>query len=119
VVEVPSPEVRVQIDQGYIVTSPPLANTGEYRVNDPVLISVRPEDIETVEKQEREKYQNVVEGVVDRSTFTGLTTRLIVLVGNTEVKVDVQGPKRFELAESQGRNVLMNFARCTLIRARE
>jgi len=119
VVEVPSPQVRVQIDQGYVVTSSPLANAGEFKVNDPVLLSVRPEDIETVEKQDSRKYQNVVEGVVDRSTFTGLTTRLIVLVGNTEVKVDVQGPKRFKLAESQGRNVLMNFVRCTLIRARD
>ncbi|MEM1574671.1 MAG: ABC transporter ATP-binding protein [Nitrososphaerota archaeon] len=115
IIEVSPSEVKVEIESGDIIKTPPLPNINEFKVNDNVLVSIRPEDIEVV-NGEREKFLNILKGKIDQSTFTGLTTRLLVLINNSLIKVDVQGPKRFEYIDKQGKEISIGFSRCILIK---
>ena len=115
IIEVSPPIAKVEIETGDIITSPPLPNINEFKVNDNVLISIRPEDIE-IANGEKEKFLNIIKGKIDQSTFTGLTTRLLVLINNYLIKVDVQGPRRFEYIDKQGKEISLGFNRCILIK---
>ncbi|MEM2987081.1 MAG: TOBE domain-containing protein, partial [Nitrososphaerota archaeon] len=115
IIEVAPPEVKIEIESGDIIKSPPLPNINEFKVNDNVLVSIRPEDIE-VANGEKEKFLNILKGRIDQSTFTGLTTRLLVLINNSLIKIDVQGPRRFEYVDKQGKEVSIGFNRCILIK---
>lgn len=113
VVKADSSGIDVEADNIGVITLPPLPNADEFKGGEEVLVSVRPEDIEVLE---RGRGPNIFKGVVEEATFLGLTTRLIVSLGDKAIKVDVQGAKRFTYLESKGKNVMVNFKRCTLIK---
>jgi len=116
IVDINPSGIDVEVDNIGIVTSPPIPNIDEFKTSEKVLVSVRPEDIEIID--EGRGRPNTFEGIIEQSTFTGLTSRLVALLGNTAIKVDVQGSKRFTYAESKGKKILMNFKKCTLIKAK-
>lgn len=85
------------------------------RVNDQVLVCIRPEDISIIGEGERSRYTNVVHGKIDESVFAGLLTRLNVDVKGITLKIDVQGSERFSYLNVKGKKVLLGFSKCSLI----
>ncbi len=115
IIDISPPIVKVETESGDIISSPPLPNINEFKVNENVLISIRPEDIEIIE-EDKKGYTNILNGKIDQSTFTGLTTRLLVLINNSLIKIDVQGPERFKYIGKEGKEVSIGFDRCILIK---
>lgn len=107
-------EVSVDLEKPFVCAD--IANIGEFHEGQEVLVSLRPEDIEVTKGEDRKQYQNVLEGLVSEATFIGLTTRLVVKVDNIALKVDVQGPERFQLAKSKGEKLFLGFDHITLVR---
>jgi len=109
-------KIKVQLYNGPLITIPPEIDFREYNVKDKVLVSVRPEDLSIVESHDEGRSENIIEGVVEQSTFMGHITRLLVDIGGTLVKVDIQGPERFKYLESTGKPLKLKFNRCILMK---
>ena len=87
------------------------------RVNDRVLVCIRPEDIFIVKEGDRNKYTNVIQGKIEETVFTGLLARLEVNVKGIILRIDVHGPDRFSYREAKGKELLLGFDRCSLLMA--
>ena len=85
-----------------------------FTTGEPVLAYVRPETIDLLDGSETRKYENILEGVVDRVIFEGPTAQLRVDVGGREVRVDVSGNQRLSIAQRDSR-VRLGFDEVTLI----
>jgi putative spermidine/putrescine transport system ATP-binding protein len=85
-------------------------------VGDAVLVYLRPENIAIVPDGADGRYQNVLEGTIDRVIFEGSTAQLRVDVGGREIRADVTGGERLELIDRRGR-VRLGFDDATIIRA--
>jgi len=109
-----NPSMKVaRVSSGEMEIRAPYSNG--LRVNDQVLVCIRPEDISVVGEAERSKYSNVVQGKIDESVFAGLLTRLNVNVKGIILKIDVQGSDRFSYLNAKGKEVLLGFNKCSLI----
>jgi ABC-type Fe3+/spermidine/putrescine transport system ATPase subunit len=91
------------------------SGTDGVRPGDPLLLLIRPEDIEVLARQDATGH-NVVSGCITASMFAGASTLLDVAVGPDRLKVAVHGAERFEYIESIGREVSLRLGRCTFIR---
>jgi len=85
-------------------------------VGDAVLVYLRPENIAIVSNGADGRYQNVLEGTIDRVIFEGSTAQVRVDVGGREIRADVTGGQRLELIDRRGR-VRLGFDDATIIRA--
>lgn len=117
IMELTESNIKVKLDNGSIISLPLEATSKDYKVNDEVLVSTRPEDISVVEPSQDELLPiEGIEGIVERVTFMGYATRLTVDVEGTLIKVDIQGPERFKYLESKGKPLKLKFNRCSLIK---
>jgi ABC-type Fe3+/spermidine/putrescine transport system ATPase subunit len=92
---------------------------GRFAVGEPVLLYIRPENIDVLDGSEDadgRRYDNVVEGVIDRVIFEGATAQLRVDVGGQEFRADVSGGQRLTLIQREGR-VRLGFDDVTVIAA--
>jgi putative spermidine/putrescine transport system ATP-binding protein len=92
---------------------------GRFAVGDPVLVYIRPENIDVLDAsagRDGRTYDNVVEGVIDRVIFEGATAQLRVDVGGQEFRADVTGGQRLTLVQREGR-VRLGFDDVTVIAA--
>jgi ABC-type Fe3+/spermidine/putrescine transport system ATPase subunit len=92
---------------------------GRFAVGEPVLVYIRPENIDVLDGSEGadgRTYDNVVEGVIDRVIFEGATAQLRVDVGGQEFRADVSGGQRLTLIQREGR-VRLGFDDVTVIAA--
>ncbi|MEM0052657.1 MAG: ABC transporter ATP-binding protein [Nitrososphaeria archaeon] len=98
VTEIFENRLKIRVQDGLILVSEVMPNVQEYKVNDNVIVSIRPEDIELLENIKIK--ENVFEARVERSTFLGTNTRLSIALGNRIIKVDLYGPERFKMIDS-------------------
>lgn len=92
--------LKISVQDGIHLLSEPMPNIQEYKLNDNVIVSIRPEDIEVLEGSKAG--ENVFEAKIERSTFLGTNTRLMVSLGNKLLKVDLYGPDRFKMVDVVG-----------------
>ena len=88
---------------------------GGYGVGDSVAVYLRPENIAVLTDGADGRYENVLEGTVDRVIFEGSTAQLRVDVDGRELRADVAGGQRLELIDRRGR-VRLGFDDATIIR---
>jgi len=109
-----NPSTKVaRVSSGEMEMRAPYSNG--LRIDDQVLVCIRPEDISVIGEAERSKYSNVVQGKIDESVFAGLLTRINVDVKGITLKIDVQGSDRFSYLNAKGKEVLLGFNKCSLI----
>jgi ABC-type Fe3+/spermidine/putrescine transport system ATPase subunit len=89
----------------------------DLRAGTPLVLLIRPEDIEVLRGEEPGPGLGVAGGRVTGSTFAGAHTALEVEAAGHPVKVSVYGPERFDLVASAGQEVRFALRRCTVIRA--
>jgi putative spermidine/putrescine transport system ATP-binding protein len=82
-----------------------------------VIAYVRPENVAVLGDADGDRYDNVIEGVIDRLIFEGATAQLRVDVGGRELRADVSGNQRLTLMQRHGR-VRLGFSEVTLIPAK-
>jgi ABC-type Fe3+/spermidine/putrescine transport system ATPase subunit len=85
-------------------------------VGDRVLAYLRPENLVVVEDGQDGRFENVVEGEIERVIFEGPTAQLRVVVAGRELRADVSGGERLTFIEGRGR-VRLGFNEVTLIAA--
>jgi ABC-type Fe3+/spermidine/putrescine transport system ATPase subunit len=85
-------------------------------IGDPVVAYLRPEDVVVLEDGEGARFENVIEGTVERVIFEGPTAQLRVDVGGRQIRADISGVRRLHFAEGRGR-VRLGFNDVTLIPA--
>jgi ABC-type Fe3+/spermidine/putrescine transport system ATPase subunit len=85
-------------------------------VGDRVLAYLRPENLVVVQDGQDGRFENVVEGDIERVIFEGPTAQLRVLVAGRELRADVSGGERLTFIEGRGR-VRLGFNEVTLIAA--
>jgi ABC-type Fe3+/spermidine/putrescine transport system ATPase subunit len=88
----------------------------ELAVGDDVVVYLRPENLVVLNDGEDGRFENVVEGKIERVIFEGPTAQLRVDVGGRELRADVSGGRRLTLIEGRGK-VRLGFDDVTLIRA--
>jgi len=81
-----------------------------------VLVYLRPEDLVVFDADDNGRYDNVLEGVIDRVIFEGATVQVWVDVGGRELRADVSGGQRVTLTKQRGR-VRLGINQVTLIPA--
>jgi len=86
-----------------------------FRLQDEVVITVRPEDIYVTKKGDN-RYKNTFEGKIEKATFTGATTFLEVDIGGMLIKVDVHGPDRLLYIDSAGKTMSFAFNECSILK---
>jgi ABC-type Fe3+/spermidine/putrescine transport system ATPase subunit len=104
---------RAEVTAGEItirVRNPDRLSTG-----DAVVVYLRPENIAVMTDGTVDRYENVLEGTIDRVIFEGSTAQLRVDVGGREIRADVTGGERLELIDRRGR-VRLGFDDVTMIR---
>ena len=87
-----------------------------FKVGEPVLIYIRPENITVLNDSEGSDYDNILEGAIDRVIFEGATAQLRVDVAGRSFRADVSGGQRLTLIQRHGR-VRLGFNDVTLIPA--
>ena len=85
-------------------------------VGDRVVAYLRPEDVEVLDDDEGDEFENVIEGTVERVIFEGPTAQLRVDIGGREIRADISGGRRLLFAKDHGR-VRLGFNELTLIAA--
>ena len=85
-------------------------------VGDRVLAYLRPENLVVVQEGQDGRFENVVEGDIERVIFEGPTAQLRVVVAGRELRADVSGGERLTFIEGRGR-VRLGFNEVTLIAA--
>ena len=85
-------------------------------VGDRVLVYLRPENLVVVQDGQEGRFENVVEGDIERVIFEGPTAQLRVAVAGRELRADVSGGERLTFIEGRGR-VRLGFNEVTLIPA--
>jgi putative spermidine/putrescine transport system ATP-binding protein len=85
-------------------------------VGDRVVAYLRPEDVEVLEDDEGDEFENVIEGTIERVIFEGPTAQLRVDIGGREIRADISGGRRLLFAKGHGR-VRLGFNELTLIAA--
>ena len=85
-------------------------------VGDRVLVYLRPENLVVVQDGQDGRFENVVEGEIERVIFEGPTAQLRVAVAGRELRADVSGGERLTFIEGRGR-VRLGFNEVTLIPA--
>lgn len=75
-------------------------------VGAPVVLSLRPDDLEVIDEQDRGRYQYVFEGRVRELVFIGDSLRLEVEVAGQVLRIHATGRWRFELLREQPETVL-------------
>ena len=85
-------------------------------VGDRVLVYLRPENLVVVQDGQEGRFENVVEGEIERVIFEGPTAQLRVAVAGRELRADVSGGERLTFIEGRGR-VRLGFNEVTLIPA--
>jgi putative spermidine/putrescine transport system ATP-binding protein len=88
----------------------------EMAVGDEVFVYLRPENLVVLNDGEDGRFENVVEGTIERVIFEGPTAQLRVDVAGRELRADVSGGQRLTLIEGRG-NVRLGFDDVTLIPA--
>ena len=88
----------------------------DLRAGEPVMLLVRPEDIEVQAADVAAPAANVVQGRITASLFAGASTLLDVVVGGDRLKVAVHGAERFQYIDSVGRDIVLSLGRCTVLR---
>jgi putative spermidine/putrescine transport system ATP-binding protein len=88
----------------------------EVAVGDEVFVYLRPENLVVLGDGEDGRFENVVEGTIERVIFEGPTAQLRVNVGGRELRADVSGGRRLELIEGRGK-VRLGFDDVTVIPA--
>src|SRR5215510_4295543 len=86
----------------------------QFKLGDPVLAYIRPENITILNDSQDKGFDNVVEGVIDRVIFEGSTAQLRVHVGKREFRADVSGNQRLTLIQQHGK-IRLGFNDVTLI----
>lgn len=81
-----------------------------------VLVYLRPEDLVVFDVDDGGRYENELEGVIDRVIFEGATVQVWVDVGGRELRADVSGGQRVTLTKQRGR-VRLGINQVTLIPA--
>jgi len=100
IAEVTENRLKINVQDGLSLISDWMPNVQEYKVNDSIILSIRPEDIEVTEDPKGK--DNVFEAKIERSTFLGTNTRLMIGLGNRLLKVDLYGPDRFKMVDAVG-----------------
>jgi ABC-type Fe3+/spermidine/putrescine transport system ATPase subunit len=85
-------------------------------VGDRVLVYLRPENLVVVQEGQDGRFENVVEGEIERVIFEGPTAQLRVAVAGRELRADVSGGERLTFIEGRGK-VRLGFNEVTLIPA--
>jgi len=85
-------------------------------VGDHVLVYLRPENLVVVQDGQDGRFENIVEGDIERVIFEGPTAQLRVVVAGRELRADVSGGERLTFIEGRGR-VRLGFNEVTLIAA--
>jgi putative spermidine/putrescine transport system ATP-binding protein len=88
----------------------------EVAVGDEVFVYLRPENLVVLGDGEDGRFENVVEGTIERVIFEGPTAQLRINVGGRELRADVSGGRRLELIEGRGK-VRLGFDDVTVIPA--
>jgi ABC-type Fe3+/spermidine/putrescine transport system ATPase subunit len=83
-------------------------------VGDRVAVYLRPENLVVVQDGADGRFENVVEGEIERVIFEGPTAQLRVGVAGRELRADVSGGERLTFIEGRGR-VRLGFNEVTLI----
>lgn len=78
------------------------------RHGDSVVVSIRPEDIHVMDRNEK-RYVNEFEGRVRRVVFDGATVLLDVMVRDHVIRVEVHGEERLSYIDSEGKPVWIGF----------
>src|SRR5439155_2509381 len=88
----------------------------EVAVGEDVFVYLRPENLVVLGDGEDGRFENVVDGTIERVIFEGPTAQLRVNVGGRELRADVSGGRRLELIEGRGK-VRLGFDEVTVIPA--
>ena len=89
----------------------------DVKVGAEVLAYLRPENLIVLDDGDEDKFENVIEGTVDRVIFEGATVQMWVDAGGRELRADVGGSRRLEIADRRGR-VRLGIDRPTLMPAK-
>lgn len=85
-------------------------------IGEAVLVYLRPENLIVLDGDDDGRYENVIEGVIDRVIFEGATVQVWVDIGGRELRADVSGGQRLTLTKRHGR-VRLGINHVTLIPA--
>ena len=82
---------------------------------DPVLLSLRPDDLEVIEGPERSSFRYVFEGHVHNVVFVGGILQMEVAVGDERLRVNAAGRARFSLMQEAPETVVIGTSELVLI----
>ena len=81
----------------------------------PVWVSVRADDVDVIEQEWRDRYQNVLEGKIERALLTGGTVMVQANLGGQSLRIHAGGSRRFDLLEREGHSLLCALGNVNLI----
>jgi len=87
------------------------------RPGDPVLVCLRPDDLEVIEPDERRRYEQVLAGRLVQLIFTGDMVRLDLEVDGQRLRAHASGPRRFALLDRRPESVLLGIGEASIVRA--
>ena len=82
---------------------------------DPVLVSLRPDDLEVIEGPERSSFRYVFEGHVRNVVFVGGILQMEVAIGDELLRVNAAGRARFSLMKEAPETVVIGTSELVLI----
>lgn len=82
---------------------------------DPVLLSLRPDDLEVIDGQDRSSFRYVFEGHVENVVFIGGILQMEVSVANELLRVHAAGRSRFSLMQEAPESVMIGTGELVVI----
>jgi ABC-type Fe3+/spermidine/putrescine transport system ATPase subunit len=84
---------------------------------DPILLSLRPDDLEVIEDRERDQFPHVFEGRLQNSVFIGDMLRIEVDVNGETLRIHVTGRARFSILQQRPETVLFALGELVILPA--
>lgn len=112
---IPDKEITVETNKGLLLKRD---YTTGFNEKDNVLIYIRADDVDIITKKDSSEYATVLEGKINKTTFTGKTLVLEVKVNDTILRIDLTGSKRFRYLKAEGKRVLCGINNAVLLKTR-
>ena len=87
----------------------------EVDVGSAVWVSVRADDIDVIDQDQRGRYQNVVTGTIEQALLTGGTVIIQAGLGGSSLRIHAGGSRRFDLLGREGDSILCALGHVSLI----
>jgi len=110
---IPNKEITIETEDGLLLKKDYVAGFNE---KDSVLVCIRADDVDIITKKDLPEYTTVLEGKINKATFTGMMLVLEVEVDNTVLRTHLTGSKRFKYWKSEGEKILCGINNIILVK---